>query len=255
MRTVRLVTLVTVLAACSDSTSPTSDVNALVDQMTGSGIASYSTTAMAAAGVTTSVVPVPSSGSSPCAYSATTQFFECTPITSNGVTMSRSFQLLDTSGHPLATLDPTAVASIRTISDIKGTPTAPGMVAPPMTINRHEDATMSDLKSSTHVLNGTATQTMTMTLATGTFSSNQTSTTTNLLLPKPTAEVHWPLGGTITTDGIMTFNGGTPTTTHDVISFDGTSIMTVKHTVGNQTCTSKIDLSKPPTAVNIVTCV
>src|ERR1043166_7260769 len=187
MRTFRLVTLVAVLAACSDSTSPTPDVNALVDQMTGSGIASYSTTAMAAAGVSTGTIPVPSSSSSACAYSATTQFFDCPPVTSNRLTVTRSFQLLDGSGHPLATTDPAAVVSIRTVSSLEGTISSPtGLSLPPVTIDRREDATMSDLRSTTHVLNGTATQKMTITLETATVTANEPSTTPTLLLPEPT---------------------------------------------------------------------
>jgi len=251
MRIRRFVTIGMLVAvgSCSDSTSPTSDVDALVDQMSGNGIASYSTAALAASGVTTTPVAVPSASSSSCSFTASTQFFDCAPITGGGLTITRSFQLLDASGQALSTMDPAAVVALRTVTSIKGTPTPlAGTNLPTMTIDRHEDATMSDLKSATHVLNGTSTQKVTLALPSGTMTSDESSTTSNLLLPKPTPTVHWPLGGSITTDRTMTFPGVAPQTSQDVISFDGTSVMTVKHTLGTISFPCKIDLSKPPGA-------
>src|SRR4051812_37554118 len=214
-----------VAGSCSDSTSPATDVNALVDQMSGNGIASYSTAALAASGVATTPVFIPSSASGACSFSASTQFFDCTPVTANGLTITRSFQLLDAAGHALATMDPAAVASLRTVMSVTGTLTPPsGTNAPVMTIDRHEDATMGDLKSGTHVLNGSSTQKVTLTLSgitTGTMTSDETSTTTNLLLPRPTSAVHWPLGGTISTNRTVTFPGVAPTPMQDVLTFDG----------------------------------
>jgi hypothetical protein len=252
MRSLRLIPLsALVLAACSSDspTAPTADVKALVDQMTVNGIGSYSTSAFGAsvAGLSPSAVSIPSAGSSSCSYSATSQFFECAPITSNGMTFTRSFQLLDASGHALSTMDATLVASLRTVSDIKGSVANSSSIgAMTVTIDRHEDATMSDLKAAVHVLNGTATQKLGLASATFTYSSDETSKTSNLQLGQPTATVHWPLGGSITTDRTMTVPGvSAAVASHDVISFDGTSVMTVTHTTAGITMTCKIDLAKP----------
>ena len=257
MRLLRLIPLsALVLAACSSDspTAPTPDVSALVDQMTVNGIASYSTSAFSAsvAGLAPSAVSIPSAGSSSCSYSATSQFFECTPVTSNGMTFTRSFQLLDASGHALSTMDGTLVASLRTVNDIKGSMTnSSSLGSMTITIDRHEDATMSDLKAAVHVLNGSATQKLGLSSAMFTYGSDETSKTSNLKLGQPTAAVHWPLGGSITTDRTITAPGvSTAIASHEVISFDGTSVMTLTHTTGGITMTCKIDLAKLGSAPN-----
>jgi hypothetical protein len=230
--------------ASSDTTSPTVDVNALVDQ---TGVATYSAAALSASvpGVT-ATVPVPSSSTSSCAYSATDQRFNCAPVTVNGLTITRSYALLDASGHSLSISNLAAIASIRSITDIKGTLTGTGTTGTSMTIDRHEDATLTDLLAATHVLNGTATQKLDFVVTGLTFSSNETSTTANLRLPSATAATHWPLGGTITTDRTMTISGlPGATTSHEVLAFDGTSVMTLTRTSGSVTTTCKFDLSKP----------
>lgn len=252
MRTLRYMSagLLVLAASCASNevTNPTVDVNAVVDQMSGSGGASYSSAAFSASvpGVAPGVA-LPSSALTPCAYSATSQRFECAPVTTNGLTITRSYALLDASGQALSTPNPATIAAIRTITDVKGTATPPGAAVPSITIDRHEDATMSDLHAAVHVLNGTSTQKLSFALAGSTYNSNEASTTANLKLPQPTAAVHWPLGGTITTDRTITITGLSAVPSHEVLSFDGTSVMTLTMTSGALTRTCKIDLSKPGT--------
>ena len=71
--------------ASNDVTTPTVDVNALVDQ---TGVATYSATALSASvpGVT-ATVPVLSSSTSSCTYSVTNQRFDCAPVSVNGLTI------------------------------------------------------------------------------------------------------------------------------------------------------------------------
>ncbi len=250
MRPLRYISLATLVlaASCGSNgvTSPTVDVTALVDQ---SAVATYSGAALSASvpGVTAAVA-VPSSGASSCAYSSTTQRFDCAPVTMNGLTITRSYALLDASGQSLSTPNLAAIASIHTITDVKGTMAMAGTGTPvsSMTIDRHDDATMSDLHAATHVLNGTATQKLDF-VATGlTYSSNETSTTANLKLAQPTATSHWPLGGTITTDRTITITGlPAAIASHEVLTFDGTSVMTLTRTSGGVTTTCKFDLTKP----------
>jgi hypothetical protein len=248
MRTHRYLTVfaITFLGACasSDTTSPTVDVNALVDQ---TGVAGYAAASLSASvpGVT-ATVPTSSTGASSCVYSSANQRFECAPVTVNGVTITRSYALLDASGHALSTPNPTAIASIHSITDIKGTMSGTATSAASMTIDRHEDATMSELQAATHVLNGTATQTLSFAASGSSYGSNETSTTANLKIPKPTAASHWPLGGTITTDRIISVGGtAAAIASHEVLAFDGTSVMTLTRTSGGVTMTCKIDLAKP----------
>jgi hypothetical protein len=248
MRFVRLIPVVAlgVAAACaSDNTGPISNVDGLVDE---SATAAYSSSAMAAS-VGGSVMPMVPTGTSSCAFSKTNQRFECAPVTRDGITVTRSFALLDASGASLSVAGPTAIASIHTISTMSGTLASSRLsglsTAATMTIDRHEDATLSQLQSPTHVLNGTSTQ-VTDFVTTGlTVHTDETSTTSNLRLPGPAADVRWPLGGTITTDRTLTGNGLPSQPTREVIAFDGTSIMTVTRTTGGFTSTCRIDLAKP----------
>jgi hypothetical protein len=244
-RCVPIAGLAFVWACASDSTtSPTSDVDALVDE---AATASYSTAARGAfvggAGVT---MPPTSAGA--CAYSPASQRFECAPLTSNGVTFTRSFALLDANGVSLSVANPATVAAINTITTIKGTITStsssPTGGQLTMTLDHRENATLSQLQSPTHLLNGTSTDTTDLAFSGLSLTSNETSTTSNLQLPRPTADVHWPLGGTMTTDRTMTSNGSAPITSHEVISFDGTSVITITRTSGGTTTTCKIDLTK-----------
>jgi hypothetical protein len=192
---------------------------------------------------------LPTAGASSCSYTPAAERFDCTPVTVNGLTITRSYQLLDAAGKPLSTPDPMTIAAIRTITDAKGT-LAPPPGAPPSTImiDRHEDATMSGLRTAHHVINGTATQKLDFTIPTGTTSIHETSTTSDLRLPEPTAASKWPLGGTISSDRTMTIvvTGGSNITivSKDVITFDGTSVMTFTHTQGGTTTTCKLDLAK-----------
>jgi hypothetical protein len=248
MRSSHLITLAALafVGACtSDSTSPTSDVNALVDE---TATATFSSAAMASS-IGGAVLPMPSTASSSCTYAPASQQFECAPVTMNGLTFTRSFALLDASGASLSVANPVAIASIHTISSIQGTMSSSrlsGITAPvTMTIDRHEDATLSQLQAPVHVLNGTSTQKTDFVTAGLTVSTSETSATSDLQLPKPTADVHWPLGGTITTDRTLTGNGLPSQPTHEVIAFDGTSVMTVRRTTGTVTTTCKIDLAKP----------
>jgi hypothetical protein len=164
------------------------------------------------------------------------------PITSNGLTFSRQFQLLDATGAPLSTANPLAVASIRSVIDLEGTMSQTTPQAMTLQIDRHEDATLSGIQSTNRVLNGTATQQATVTSSSYTASSEESSVTANLQLPS-SPDQKYPLGGKITTNGSTTLSlAGTTQYTRE-ISFDGTSFMTVKMTVGSTTTTCKINLA------------
>ena len=250
MRAIRLIPALALalLSACGsdDPTAPTVDVDATLTQMATGGISNY-TTAAAAASYGGASVPVPASNSASCPYDASTKFFVCAPVTANGMTFNRKFQLLDASGVALSTANPLTVAAIRSVVDMQGTMTQTTPSPATIQIDRHEDATLSGIQSTNRVMNGTSTQQMTLTASSLAMTSNETSTTTNLQLPA-TPDQKYPLGGTITTNGSMTLSGVTTGTQQysREISFDGSSIMTVKMSfAGSTTTTCKVNLAAP----------
>jgi hypothetical protein len=236
-----------VIAGCdSNPTEPEINVDAALAQMASSGISTYSTAALGAGGVAVAV-PTPNSSASSCTYNATTAFFVCAPVTANGITFARQYQLLDATGAAVSTPNPFAVASIRSVIDMDGTITQQGAQAMTIQIDRHEDAVLSGIQSANRVLNGSSTQLLTATGSGFSFASNDVSTTTNLQLPS-TAAQKYPLGGTIVTDRTFTSSGAASVSQqqHQVIAFDGTNLMTVTLTIGASTTpamTCKIDLS------------
>ncbi|HET9425783.1 MAG TPA: hypothetical protein VFO55_10460 [Gemmatimonadaceae bacterium] len=238
------------IAGCDSSpTTPEVNVDAALNQMASSSISGYSTAAMSMPAGAMMPSSTPGSSASSCPYNTTTRFFDCSPVTSNNVTFTRSYQLLDASGTALTTPNPLLVASIRSIIDIEGTIAATGPNPATTEIDRHEDATLSGLQSASRVLNGTATQRVSVTGSSFGFVANDTSTTTGLLLPTTQAQ-KYPLGGTIITSGTVSMSGATTSTqTHRrEISFDGTSVMTVKITIGTSVTTCRINMETPGVA-------
>jgi hypothetical protein len=249
MRALRLLPALALaaLSACdsSEPVGPTADVDAALTLMATGGISSY-TTAAAAASVGGATVPVPAASAASCPYDATTKFFVCAPVAANGMTFSRKFQLLDASGSPLATANALSVASIRSVVDLEGTITQGAPNPATIQLDRHEDATLTGIQSASRLLNGTSTQQMTLTSSGFSLSSNETGSTSNLQLPS-NPDQKYPLGGTITATGSMTLASVTTSTQQysREISFDGSSIMTVKMTASGSTTTCKVNLASP----------
>jgi hypothetical protein len=249
MRVLRLLPALALVAlsACGsdEPTSPSVDVDATLTQMATGGISAYATAA-ASASVGGVAVPVPASSAASCPYDATSKFFVCAPVTANGMTFSRKFQLLDASGNALSTANPLTVASVRSVVDMEGTMTQGAPNPATIQLDRHEDATLSGIRTANRVMNGTAEQQMTVTTAGFALSSTETSVTSNLQLPS-SPEQKYPLGGTITATGSTTLSSITTSTQQysREISFDGSSIMTVKMTVGGSTSTCKVNLASP----------
>jgi hypothetical protein len=236
------------VAACesSDTTTPQVDVDAALAQMASGGISSYTTAAVeATAGADVAIPSAPGANTASCGYDSGTSFFVCSPVTSNGITFSRQFQLLDATGAPLATVNPLTVAAIRSVIDVEGTTAPSGANQATLHIDRHEDATLSGIQSANRVLDGSSTQELVISTTDAMVTSNEASVTTTLQLPSLPSQ-KYPLGGKITTDGSLTISGSNPFVQEyqREITFNGTSIMTVKMTSGSTTLTCAIDLSK-----------
>jgi hypothetical protein len=250
----------TVAVACGSdspsapSSSPPVDLAAAIAQM-----GSTSITGIAGAGAMMSVpvttVP-PAVALSACNYSPTMQGFVCPTTTAGGLTFSLSYFLADAAGHVQTQLDTKSTASIRTVIEAIGTvtlppPGGPGPSTSTVAIDDHHDMTMSGLLSTLRTLNGTSKShyVLTLTGTTPTLSDmDMTSTTANVVLPASNANGSaWPKSGTITSDmKTVSQVGSLPSlsiTIHSVLTFNGTSIVTMAITVRGVTTTCKIDLS------------
>jgi hypothetical protein len=232
-----------VIAGCSsgDSTEPNLALDVPLTLMTTRGIAAYSTVAVSY-GATGTVISLPNSvTASSCAYDSATQFFVCPGDSADGLTLTRKFRLLDAAGAAVSTYDPLTVVAIRAVVDVQGTRNFAGGFT--LQIDRHEDATLSDLGLESHVLNGTATQVLTSGPPGTRITTSDVSVTTDLQLSS-SIDHRYPLGGTIVSDGETTFEyaPGNPLPFHREISFDGTKLMTVK-TTGALSITCAVDLS------------
>jgi hypothetical protein len=242
--------LAALLAGCESGTpvEPEVNVDSVLDQMAASGISSWSTASANSAGGPVAV-PVPAGGTAAsCPYNASTKFFVCAPVSSNGMTFSRQFQLLDATGTPLSAPNPLMVAAIRSVIDLEGTVTQGATTQTTIQVDRHEDATLSGIQSTKRVLNGASTQMLTVTGSSFGFTSNEVSSTTNLQLPS-SPEQKYPLGGNIVTDATITSSGVATSTIQQKreISFDGTSLMTVKITTGTAVVTCTVNMAAPGT--------
>ena len=231
--------LVALFAACDsgDPVTPQVDIDAALSEIATSGV-TYGSFGMG------STVPLPSASSASCAFDAPTGYFKCPPVTSNGITFGRQFQLLDASGAPLSTISPATVASIRSVTDVEGTLAPTTQVPITIQIQRHDDATLAGVQSTTRMLNGLATQKVTVSGDGAAIILHDTTTTTQLKLPS-TPQQHYPLGGTIVSSGAIYDDGAAAETYRIEMIFDGTSVLTVKSTVGGETWTCKVNMANP----------
>jgi hypothetical protein len=241
-----------VLAACSASsdTSPNNkplDISTVLAQASAGDPASF-------AGVRTAWA-LPTSSSTPtlptsCAYSSTDLRFDCAPVSVGGLTFTTSYYILDGSGTSLTTANATAAAAVRVLTDITGTLNVATAGSSRITIDKHSDLTLSGLLSGPRVINGTSTEHDAITTAATTVSTTATidltSTTSNVVLPSSTTTA-WPQSGTITsTMNTTTTMGSLPSVQvpmNAVLTFNGTSVVTVVATISGRTETCRIDLS------------
>lgn len=207
-------------------------------------------------GVVGSTVALPGALTSPgnCSYTSTSQSFVCPTVTSNGLTVQRSYQLLDNNGAPQSSFGITTTR-IRLTTDISGTvnpgsvPDAPAAISS-MTLARHEVLTLSDLLSTTsHRIDGTSTSQMSTSVTTTPGSAPTPvivaggDTTTNLVVPATpgaNGQSAYPLSGTIVNSQTTTVGSGssaTVTPVRAVTTFTGSATVTFTLTTGGRTIT------------------
>jgi hypothetical protein len=186
--------------------------------------------------------PLPSIGTAleGCAFIASSQSFVC-QISNAGVTMTRSFQLLDASDTPQSAFDPATTAAIRTTIDMTGT-TGAG-TAFPSSILHHNEQTVSGLLTTTRTVSGESSTRFIRTSSAG-ADTLTTSTTVDFTVPRRTNSLEriYPTGTVATTAS----GAGLPAAQMSVTTtFNGTSTATLAVSFGvfSQTCT--LDLDEP----------
>lgn len=254
VRAMSLAAAVVALAGCSDSTTgphtiPVKpvDVSALVTAASNTSFNSVARSLVLLPAVVASAI-----NTSSCPYSSTVQQFVCAPVVRNGITYKTAFQLLDANNHPLSSPNAETLAAVRSITDIDGTTsivsTTTGTVST-TTIHSHADNTLSGLLTTKHTLNGLTTERDTLSsvlsgLATK-LSISATTTVANLDVPANASA--FPASGTITSDASTSesLGGSTPFTssTHAVITFDGTSVITIALGIGTTSQHCTLDLA------------
>jgi hypothetical protein len=241
------------LAACSDNpTGPstgTPDLSALLAELSSPTISS-ATRAILPAGVGEMTIPAIDPGR--CPYSASTGFFVCQDLVVNGITITRIFRLIDAAGNSQSKPD-AQTAVLEMVNTVKGTMSAPAGFGSngTVTLNDSSDMTLSGIRTEQHTLNGFSKDAMV-----GTFESNGvtlplnsviTQTTNNVVLPNAKAGQKWPQSGSITIDDTSDIETGasSPVTTHVVMTFNGTSVVTITFTDTFGTTTCHFDMANP----------
>jgi len=152
------------------------------------------------------LLATPSTGANPtiipsaCAYSATTQSFNCPTSTAGGLTYTTSYFLYNAASQPQSQLDLATTAAVRTVVDATGTTPIPSSngTSGSVAVTRHTDLTLSGLQGTTRTLNGTTREHDDLT-TTGTFAGHSVidlvTTSNNVVLPlenaakiRPTAQ-------------------------------------------------------------------
>lgn len=242
-----LLTTATLAGACSDSSTGPSEVQpATLSQ----ALADLQLTALAPVSAQLSISPVPGFGApdpASCSYDTTSKSFICPSVSVTGITVTRSFTVLDASGSPQSQFDQRTTAAVRMKTSIAGTVTT-GSTS--MMVDQQQEITLSGLLSGTHALDGSSlghvvgtvnggTSTVPVNITTGT-------TITNLVLPAAASGVNrWPRSGTVVVTvahalGVAGFPAMTSTAS---ITFNGTSKAAVVVTTAGFTSRCTLDLS------------
>ncbi len=244
------------LGGCASTSEPTSPAGASIDLS--AALSALSIGDVNAVSGVRGLLSIPALGATPtivpaaCSYSSATRSFVCPPSTAAGVTYTASYFLYDAAANPQSQLDLLTTSSVRALIDASGAtplPTANGTVGS-VAVTRHADLTLSGLQMSTRTLNGTTSEHDDVT-TTGNLSAHSVidlvTTSSNVVLPLADASAKWPLSGTLTTK--LTSATTVPPlpavsgSANAVVTFNGTSIVTVVVTVSGIVRSCRVDLA------------
>lgn len=244
-RLAALVAVAALASACSDSSTGPADVQPLelsqvLAELQPSSLAPLNAQISAAplAGLT---APDPSR----CSYDAASKSFICPNVAITGVTVSRSFTLLDASGNPQSQYDKTSTAAVRMKTTFAGTVTSG---ASTLVVDQEQDVTLSGLLTGVRTLNGTSLGHVAGTIGDGATTTpvdiTVATTIANLELPRSsTGPNRFPSRGTITAITTTRIGVLPAVTSNTSITFDGSSKASVIITSGGGTTRCTVDLS------------
>jgi hypothetical protein len=245
LRLSALVAIVALAGACSDSsTGPTTlqpaDLGQVLAELQPSSLAALNSQ-ISAAPIAGLSAPVPSS----CTYDATSKSFLCPNVSVTGVTVTRSFTLLDASGNAQSQFDQATTAAVRLKTTFAGTVASGGTT---LAIDQQQDATLSGLLSGVHTLDATSLGHVNGTVGNGTttmpINSTIATTITSLVLPRTTTGAdRFPASGTIAVNTTTTLGALPAFTQSATITFNGTSKAAVAVTTNGHTVTCTVDLA------------
>lgn len=195
-------------------------------------------------------IPAPSIAAtlpSSCSYSASTQSFACPSVTVSGLTITRSYTLLDASGRSQPAFDAATTASVRAKTTTVGTINSEGTS---LTIDQTQELTLSGLLTGTHTLDGTSTAQVTGTVKSGLITSTVASAVTTSIVKLVVSSAAagataYPASGTITVDVVTTTDNALSTTVHFQMTFNGTSKVSVVISSALATTHCTLDLANP----------
>ena len=235
------------LGACGDSTAPKLEpmtVDSILVEFAESQ--ALGTSGLIITGNMGSFAALPTSEND-CSYNASNQRFVCPPVTLDGFTTNRYYQLLDASGAPQSAFNRTTTAAFRSVSDVAGSITEQvvdetgGTISMTLTISGHDDQTLSGLLTSTHVLNGTSNSNLTLIFgADAPLSLAMSAETQDLVLPPRRSANRYPRSGSVVMS--MTSEGEVTTIT---MTFNGTRMATMTIVSNGFSATCTIDLEDP----------
>lgn len=243
------------LACSSDSTAPKvkppPDLASIFGEMSGvTGLTTSSVTGGLSSWASTRRTTITPSA---CTYSPSAQDFACPPLNVDGITFTRTYALYDAAGHPQSHPDANT-ASVRMKTTMTGTTTLSSTFGgtSTLTIDRHDDRTLSGINTGQHVLNsvsaGTTNDTDSYGGSTHTLSFTDADTTLAVALPAAGSGTKWPQSGSVRSHSVGTdsFGGMTfPTKIDMIMTFDGNNMATLVVTTDGFTTTCKVDLSNP----------
>ncbi|HZF66606.1 MAG TPA: hypothetical protein VEZ47_01045 [Gemmatirosa sp.] len=189
----------------------------------------------------------PPAGLGRCTWSDAAQAFACAPVTLGGQTISYQWAPLDAAGRVQRQPDRAATAAIRTLSTSAGTIALPGGatgLSGSVATERRQEMTLSGLLTGRRTLDGASTTSVAGSIVApggGTLAlrTRVEQTVAGLVLPAEGAR--WPAAGTVTT--VVAEQGASAPTFRQVLTFDGTSTVTVEQTVAGTTRRCTLDLA------------
>ena len=244
LRLSALAAIIALAAACSDSTGPSTlqpaDLGEVLAELQPSSLAALNAQISAApiAGLT---APVPSS----CSYDAASKSFVCPNVAITGISVTRSFTLLDASGNAQSQFDQATTAAVRLKTTFGGTVASGGST---VTIDQDQEVTLSGLLTGEHKLDGASLGHVKGSVGNGTtttpFISTIATTTTGLVLPRATTGAErFPVSGTIVVNTSTTLGALPPFSQSATITFNGSSKAAVIITANGHTTTCSVDLA------------